>query len=140
MLIAGGAAPLLAIDADWAWPLFLASLIVVGVGIGVSSSPVHTSAIQAAEGNETGQAAGLFSTMRYLGSILGSAGMAAILSGPRPSVADFRTLYIVLFVAAVGATATAARLPSRATEGELQPTGEADDITTSSQRVQPRST
>lgn len=110
-LIASGTLPLLAVDAEWSWGVYLAPLIVVGVGIGLSSAPVQTAAIQAAAVHETGQAAGLFSTMRYLGSILGSAAMAAILTGSRPEASEFHILYAALFVAALCSVISASRLP-----------------------------
>jgi EmrB/QacA subfamily drug resistance transporter len=111
ILIAVGTLPLLVIDAGWTWMLYLVPLVIVGVGIGLSSAAVQTAAIDAAAAHETGQAAGLFSTMRYLGSILGSAGMAAILVGSQPTTTAFRVLYALLLVAAIGAAMTAARLP-----------------------------
>ncbi|MDQ3547567.1 MAG: MFS transporter [Chloroflexota bacterium] len=111
-LIAAGTLPFLAVDAGWGWALYLAPLVVVGIGIGLSSASVQTAAIQAASASETGQSAGLFSTMRYLGSILGSAGMAAILTGSLPTIAKFHLLYAVLFLAACGAVISASRLPA----------------------------
>ncbi|MCO5177986.1 MAG: hypothetical protein M9890_13595 [Thermomicrobiales bacterium] len=90
-----------------------AALVLTGIGLGLSSAPVQTTAASIAQHGETGQAAGLFSTMRYLGSILGSAGMAAILSGSRPSVGEFRLLYLALLVAALLAVLATSRLPAR---------------------------
>lgn len=110
-LIASGTLPLMLVSAGWSWAVYLVPLIVVGIGIGLSAAAVQTAAIHAAPPHETGQAAGLFSTMRYLGSILGSAGMAAILTGSRPETSEFHLLYGVLFAAAVGAIAAALRLP-----------------------------
>ena len=57
-----------------------------------------------------GQAAGLFSTMRYLGSITGTALMAAVL-GPAPMDAVFRILFAGLAFSAVLAGIVSARLP-----------------------------
>jgi hypothetical protein len=51
--------------------------------------------------------------MRYFGSILGSAGMAAVLSADTPSVGQFRALYGLLLLAALGACVAAAALPAR---------------------------
>jgi DHA2 family methylenomycin A resistance protein-like MFS transporter len=110
LLIATGVCPLIVISSSWSWPILLAPLVVLGIGVGLSSAPVQATAINAAGEGEAGQAAGLYSTMRYLGSILGSAGMAAVLSN-LPVVSDFRILYAGLTVAALLAIAAAARLP-----------------------------
>ncbi len=111
-LAALGALPLAFVAASWAWPTYLAALVVVGAGIGLASAPVHAAALEAAEAGAVGQAAGLFSTMRYLGSILGTAGMAAVL-GTAPDVDAFRWLFGALVVAALGAAAASSRLPRR---------------------------
>jgi hypothetical protein len=52
--------------------------------------------------------------MRYLGSILGSAIMAAILVGDVPPVDAFRVLFGLLTVTALAAVVTAGRLPQPA--------------------------
>jgi MFS family permease len=121
-LMALGSLPLLALGDGWSWWMFLPPLVVVGIGTGLSSAPVQTAAIEAAAASESGQAAGLFSTMRYLGSILGSAIMAAILVGDVPSVDAFRVLFGLLTVTALAAVVTAARLPrpARQVEGAVQ--------------------
>ena len=98
------------IDPGWSWLVLLAPLVALGIGVGLSAAPVQATAVNAASAGESGQAAGLFSTMRYLGSILGAAGLAAILSDP-PLGSDFRVLYAGLTIAALLAVAAAARLP-----------------------------
>jgi|SRR5215216_2410578 hypothetical protein len=60
---------------------------------------------------QAGQAAGLFSTMRYLGSIIGSSVRAAVLSGSAPPVENFCVLYAALLLSTFGAIITAWRLP-----------------------------
>jgi EmrB/QacA subfamily drug resistance transporter len=107
-----GCVPLLVIAADWSWPLYLLPLMVVGTGLGISSAPIHTAALEVARPGEAGQAAGLFSTMRYMGSIAGAAGMAAIL-GDAAGVGTFRLLFGGLVVAAAAAVWSSWRLPRR---------------------------
>jgi DHA2 family methylenomycin A resistance protein-like MFS transporter len=109
-LIAAGVGALIALDPGWSWIILLAPLVTLGIGVGLSAAPVQATAVSAAAAGETGQAAGLFSTMRYLGSILGAAGLAAML-GDTPLDRDFRILYAGLTVAALLAIAAAARLP-----------------------------
>lgn len=105
-----GAAPLVFVSSAWPWPAFLVPLMIVGTGIGLAGAPVQTAAMEAARADEAGQAAGLFSTMRYLGSILGASGMAAILGSAAPEAA-FRVLFALLVVAAGAAAGASARLP-----------------------------
>ena len=115
-LAALGALPLVGVASSWAWPTYLAALVVVGAGIGLASAPVHAAALEAAQSGAVGQAAGLFSTMRYLGSILGTAGMAAVL-GTAPEVGAFRWLFGALVAAALGAALASSRLPRPAPAG-----------------------
>ncbi|CAN5636593.1 MFS transporter [soil metagenome] len=122
-LIAAGTLPLLVIRPDWSWPFYLVPLVLLGIGVGLSAASVQTAAIEVAPSDQTGQAAGLFSTMRYLGSITGSAGMAAILSSVTPSIGSFRLLYALLLLAACGALVSAGRLPRRLTSGDAVEAG-----------------
>ena len=123
-LVSLGVLPFMAIGPTWSWPLYLFPLILVGAGLGLSMAPVQTTAIETAPSSQTGQAAGLFSTMRYLGSILGSSIMAAVLIGATPPVENFRILYAALFLSACGAIFASWRLPvwlERDSEREARP-------------------
>src|SRR5215203_2841 len=86
VVIALGTLPFLAIAPFWSWPLYLAPLFLLGIGSGLSIASLQATAIETVSLGRAGQAAGLFSTMRYLGSILGSSVMAAVLSGSTPPV------------------------------------------------------
>ena len=110
-LVSLGVLPFLAIGPSWSWPLYLFPLILIGAGLGLSMAPVQATAIEAAPSSQTGQAAGLFSTMRYLGSILGSSILAAVLIGPTPPVENFLLLYAALFLSACGAIFASWYLP-----------------------------
>jgi EmrB/QacA subfamily drug resistance transporter len=110
-LITLGALPFLAVYPTWSWLVYTGPLVLIGAGLGLSMAPVQTTAVEAAHASQAGQASGLFSTMRYLGSILGSSVMAAVLSGAAPPVGSFRVLYAMLFLSACGATIAALRLP-----------------------------
>lgn len=106
-----GTAPLALVDPAWSWPMVVAPLVVVGTGIGLASAPVQAAALQAAGRASAGQAAGLFSTMRYLGSIVGTATMAAVL-GATPGDPSFRGLFAGLVVAAICASVASTLLPT----------------------------
>lgn len=110
-LITLGALPFLAVYPTWSWLVYTGPLVLIGAGLGLSLAPVQTTAIETAHSSQAGQASGLFSTMRYLGSILGSSVMAAVLSGAAPPIGSFRVLYAMLFLSACGATIAALRLP-----------------------------
>jgi EmrB/QacA subfamily drug resistance transporter len=123
-LISLGVLPFMAIGPTWSWPLYLFPLILIGAGLGLSMAPVQATAIETAPSSQSGQAAGLFSTMRYLGSILGSSLLAAVLIGPTPPVENFRILYAALFVSACGAIFAGWRLPvwlKRGDDHEVEP-------------------
>jgi EmrB/QacA subfamily drug resistance transporter len=111
-LLAIGALLLVFIDTGWDWAAYLGPLVALGAGVGLASAPAQALALESAPSDVAGQAAGLFSTTTYLGSILGAAGMAAILGEGVPSVASFRVLYGAVAVAAVLGVVVAARLPA----------------------------
>jgi MFS transporter, DHA2 family, methylenomycin A resistance protein len=110
LIAMAGTAPLVAVSTGWTWPAYLVPLVVVGSGIGLAGAPVQAAAMQAARAGEAGQAAGAFSTMHYLGSILGAAGMATIL-GAADDERAFRLLFALLVIAAGVAAAASSRLP-----------------------------
>lgn len=60
--------------------LLLPGLAIAGSGMGASMAGLQTSAIESLKPEEAGVAAGVFSTSRYLGSIIGSSILAGILS------------------------------------------------------------
>jgi EmrB/QacA subfamily drug resistance transporter len=123
VLIALGTLPFLAIAPFWSWPVYLAPLVLLGIGSGLSMASMQTTAIETVSLGRAGQAAGLFSTMRYLGSILGSSVMAAVLSGSTPPVDNFRVLYAALFLSSCGAIITAWGLPTWIREAGRSETG-----------------
>jgi MFS family permease len=85
------------------WPVII-SLAAMGLGIGLSGAPVQTAAVEAVPGTATGAAAGIYSTSRYLGSVLGST-VLAILFATEPDAGEidrFVVLFVGLAVAAFG--------------------------------------
>jgi MFS family permease len=95
-------------------------LVLVGVGIGLSTPAVQTAAMAAVERAKSGMAAGVSSTARYLGGVIGVGVVSTLTSGAAEPLAAHRTaarllaLVLVLAIVAAGAipgpaTATAAR-------------------------------
>lgn len=94
LVLAGGAA---------AAPALLIALPLIGGGLGLASAAMQTGAVEAVAPDETGAAAGLFSTSRYLGSIVGASILSGLL-GPRPDdLSGFHGLFIVVALAGLGA-------------------------------------
>ena len=112
VVAAVGTLPFLAIAPTWPWWAYGAAVTLLGTGIGLSSASVQAAAMRAAGTSDAGQAAGLFSTMRYVGSIVGTAVLAAVL-GDAAGTTAFRWLFAVVALAALSAVASAARLPAR---------------------------
>lgn len=79
------------------------ALAVMGIGIGLSGAPVQTAAVEAVPVDRTGSAAGIYSTSRYLGSVLGSSILAVVfVSQPNAGEANrFVALFVGLAAVAV---------------------------------------
>jgi MFS family permease len=80
-------------------PWLLSGLTVAGIGLGLSSSGLQTAAVEAVAPNEAGVASGIFSTSRYLGSIVGSSILAALV-GSSAGMDGFHTLFLLVVGAA----------------------------------------
>lgn len=79
----------------------VASLTMMGAGIGMATSPAQAAAMSAVEASEAGVASGALSTMRYVGGVIGS-GLVALIAGG--SLARDKRLMIfpaVLFASAL---------------------------------------
>jgi len=97
-------------------------LVLMGLGLGLCQAAQQSAALKAWPGEMAGSAAGTLSMMRYVGSISGTALIAALLS-EHPGESEFRPLFLV--VTAVGAACVAASLlmprhPRSAGSSELQ--------------------
>lgn len=112
-LLVVGALSLVFIDTRWDWAIYLGPLVAIGAGVGLTTAPTQALAVDTAPSNVAGQAAGLFSTTTYLGSILGSVGMAAMLGDGTPTIDSFRLLYVAVLIAAILGVLVAVRLPTR---------------------------
>lgn len=82
-------------------------LVLFGLGMGLSSAPAQSSAMAAVPPNRAGTAAGLSSTMRYVGGMATIAAQAAVLGGDR-TVTEGSNLAMVALYAAAALLALAA--------------------------------
>lgn len=103
-----GLAPLLGLGPGWpAWSL-AGPLLLAGCGLALQAPAVQAAAIEAAPVEHAGMASGVFSTSRYLGSIVGSAALAALLgAGAAPSPTAFLAVFALVEAAALGALVAA---------------------------------
>jgi EmrB/QacA subfamily drug resistance transporter len=84
-----------------------------GLGLGLSGAAMQTSALEAFSADLSGVAAGLYSTMRYLGSTLGTALIAIALAGDSSNIAGYERAFSWMVIAASGAVIVAWGLPKR---------------------------
>ncbi len=68
-------------------PVLVGALMLVGLGIGTGTAALQTTAVEAAPARDAGMASGVYTTSRYLGSIVGSALLAHLLGGANPRAA-----------------------------------------------------
>jgi len=102
------------LDSAQLWPIALA-LAVMGIGLGVQSAPVQTSAVEAAPMEKTSAAAGVYSTSRYLGSVIGATVLAIVFtSDPVPGdTGRFQWLFAGLAIAALAGVFANSQIASR---------------------------
>jgi EmrB/QacA subfamily drug resistance transporter len=95
-------------------PMVIA-LAAMGLGLGVAGAPVQTAAVESVPHAQTGTAAGIFSTSRYLGSVIGSTVLALLfVQHPRPGMAGpFVALFAGLTVVALLGVWANARVAAR---------------------------
>ena len=110
-----GTVPIALAGADIALPTLVGSLAVVGIGLGMATPGMQTSAVESVPQAQAGMASGLFSTSRYLGSILGSAILVMLLEANRSEVGGLDTVFAVVLVAALLATVASFGLRARPT-------------------------
>ncbi len=94
--------------------MLFGGLGLAGVGLGLSSASLQTSAVEAVEQRQAGVASGVFSTSRYLGSIIGSSLLAGLL-GASHDGAQFGVVFALVVATAIGATLVSLALADRPT-------------------------
>jgi len=89
--------------------VLLPSLILMGAGIGIGTTPSQAAALSAVEASQAGVASGALSTMRYVGGVIGSGLVALLTAGGLARDARLMVFPAVLLVSALVALA----LPGR---------------------------
>ena len=74
---------------------------------------LQTTAVESVREGEAGVAAGIYSTSRYLGSIVGSAILAGLVQSSENGANGFGTVFVIVFTAALLATFTGFGLRAR---------------------------
>ncbi|HET9476424.1 MAG TPA: MFS transporter [Dehalococcoidia bacterium] len=107
-VVVGSVALLVGISEDVSFAYLAASAAALGLGLGLSMSPTGAAAVESSPRELAGAAAGTNSMMRYLGSIIGTGLLGAILSTDEatPEIGVFRLIFGVLVVMSVMAAAT----------------------------------
>ena len=92
----------------------LAALAVAGAGFGLAIASHQTVAVEAVPASEAGAASGVFSTSRYLGSIVGTMVLAALLvTAVDDTTSGFRAVAVMTATAALLAVVVSLGLPGR---------------------------
>ena len=109
-VLAAGLLPLAVAGQDVSVPVLLASLVLVGAGIGVASAPVQAAGVEALDPGDAGVASGIFSTGRYMGGIAAASLVAALVSAGGNG---YGLLFTIEFAAALLSLLLALALPGR---------------------------
>jgi EmrB/QacA subfamily drug resistance transporter len=113
LLLTVGSFILLAGGADIGTQNLVVALFIAGVGLGLAVSSMQASAVESVAAEHAGVVSGIYSTNRYLGSIVGSAIIAGVLSGAETATSGFDNLFVIIAVASVGSVVVALGLNSR---------------------------
>lgn len=116
VVLAVGIMPIAFAGRDVPITTLIVGLSLVGLGLGLASPGLQTSAVEAVDSDQAGSAAGLYSTSRYLGSITGSAVISGILGASYVDVDGLGLVFIMSLVAAVLAAIVSLGLKGRTTE------------------------
>jgi MFS family permease len=104
----------------------LPGLILLGLGLGLASAPAQAAAMSAVPREQSGMAAGLTSTLRYLGGIAGLAILGGLQTDQREPtlvLAEHHAALWVFGVALIAAALCAWALPTRSTGDGTVPAG-----------------
>jgi len=112
-LLTLGAVPLAAAGADIGLPPLVVGLALLGIGIGIATPGLQSTAVESVGTEEAGVASGIYSTSRYLGSIVGSAMLAGLVGAGRSDAAGLDRVFVIVLTAALLATVASLGLRAR---------------------------
>jgi len=88
-------------------------LVFIGVGIGLAMPGLQSTAVESVRRGEAGVASGIYSTSRYLGSIVSSAMLAGLLGADRNDTEGLGRVFVIVLMAAALATVVGIGLQAR---------------------------
>jgi MFS family permease len=114
-LVAAAGVPLV-LDPVGSPAVLVACLVLAGTGVGLSTAALQTAAIESVPAPLAGAAAGMYSTSRYLGSIVGTIALGSLITahGHR----GYGAVFAMVLIAATISAAAATRLPAGAPRHE----------------------
>ncbi len=93
------------------------ALAVLGLGLGIAGAPVQAASVESVPAGQSGSASGIYSTSRYVGSVVGTSALA-LLFATEPDPGDtgrFIALFMALGVVAIAGIAANSRIADRTT-------------------------
>lgn len=109
-LLTAAAVPLV-LDPNVRPAAVVACLAVAGSGVGIAGASLQTAAIEAVPASLAGAAAGMYSTSRYLGSIIGTIGLGSLITAHGHH--GYGAVFTMVLVAGAISTAATTGLPAR---------------------------
>ena len=109
LLLAAAIVPLAVTDGSLAAGPLVALLVVAGAGVGLATPALQTAALEAVPALHAGAASGVYSTLRYAGSVTGTAAVTLIVS----ESAGFGAAFAMAAVAAAVASAVSLGVEDR---------------------------
>ena len=103
-LLAMGAVPIAIGGAEVSMAALLVGLLLVGSGLALATPGLQTTAVESVASDQAGAAAGVYSTSRYVGSIVGVAMMAGLLGADRGNADGLGLVFIIVLVSGILAT------------------------------------
>lgn len=95
--------------------LLVVALAVMGLGLGIAGAPVQAASVESVPAAQSGSASGIYSTSRYVGSVVGTSALALLFaSEPDPGdTGRFVALFMALGVVAIAGIVANSRIADR---------------------------